>query len=57
MTAIRTFRYVRHHAIERYEELGWRRVETRLCHHDFWSIIMEWPGDGEPPEPAVEAAQ
>ncbi len=46
------FRYVRHNDVERYTALGWREVDDlRPCHHDFWSTIMRWEGEGEPKEP------
>ena len=54
---VTVFRYVRHHDVERYTAIGWQKVELRPCHHDFWSTILVWKGDGEPIDPEREKAE
>lgn len=49
------YRYVRHYDVERYTAIGWKRVENLApCHHDHWSTILQWAGEGEPKEPEKE---
>jgi hypothetical protein len=39
---IKTFKYVRHHEIERYEAQGWVRLRALDgTHHGFYSALME----------------
>jgi hypothetical protein len=55
---VTTYRYVRHHDVDRYTAIGWQEVdELRPCHHDFWSTILVWKGDGDPIEPEREKAE
>jgi hypothetical protein len=39
---IKTFKYVRHHEVQRYEALGWVRLRALDgTHHGFYSALME----------------
>ena len=46
---LRWFRYVRHAERERYEREGWLFADDLGPTHGRWSVLMEWPGPGEPP--------
>ncbi len=54
MTIHIVVRYVRHSLIPAYEDLGWEIVDDCWCyHHDHYSRLMQWIGEGEPVEPEV----
>ncbi len=42
-------RYVCGPRIAEYEAAGWRRLGLDFVHHDYYSEIMEWTGEGDPP--------
>lgn len=44
-------RYVLHSRVAEFEAMGWRRdpsVPHRPSHHDHYSVIMVWCGEGTP---------
>ena len=43
------FKYVRHDDVPHYETRGWRLIGPAPGHHGYYSCIMEWKGEGEPP--------
>ena len=46
----RWFRYVAKAHVAEYEAAGWRVVPLAgVSHHDVYSVIMEWMGQGDPP--------
>jgi hypothetical protein len=45
----RWFKYVRHADVPDYETRGWRLIGPAPGHHGYYSCIMEWKGEGEPP--------
>ena len=54
---VQTLRYVPYSRVAAYEALGWVRVPVRRAvHHDAYSVLLEWAGEGEPREP-VEVTQ
>jgi hypothetical protein len=45
------YKYVRGEDIPEWEDKGWEASDaTTACHHNAYSIIMKWTGDGDPPE-------
>ena len=46
------YRYVPYALIDRYMALGWT-WDGEMMHapHGCYAVLMEWEGDGEPPEP------
>lgn len=48
-------RYVAHHMVKLYEEMGWEVAGTGqgMGHHAHWSVAMKYtkPCEGSPPEP------
>lgn len=53
---IRWFRYVRHVDRKLFEEAGWLVAADLGPTHGHWSVLMEWPGPGDPPASTPEAA-
>ena len=48
--AIMFFKYVKRADVPRYLEAGWIMAQIGVpCHHDAYSVILEWTGIGEPP--------
>ncbi len=44
-------RYVVHTDVERMMALGWRVVDNmQTCHHGKYAVLMEWKGEGDPPQ-------
>ena len=43
------FAYVRHEEVSAREQQGWRVVADLGPVHGFWSVLMAWTGQGEPP--------
>ncbi len=50
--SVRVFRYVPRYRVAAYEAAGWIFAGELGPPHGFYSILMEWPLDGEPIEPA-----
>lgn len=48
MSDVSWFRYVRHAERADYEALGWVFSASLGLPHGLYSILMEWPGKGEP---------
>jgi len=46
-------RYIPHDDVGRYQAAGWS-VSSDLAHthHGAYAVLMQWVGDGEPPEAA-----
>ena len=42
------YRYVRHADRAAYEAAGWVFAGS-MGHHDVYSVLMRWTGEGEPP--------
>jgi hypothetical protein len=45
-------RYVGHAERAAYEAAGWVHPADLGAHHGRYSLLMEWRGAGDPPEPA-----
>lgn len=45
------FRFVPHHLVQAYKDLGWEDRGLSPGHHGAHSNTMRWEGDGEPREP------
>lgn len=48
---IRWFQYVPHARVEAFQALGWVAKGPAPGAHGEWSVVMEWKGAGEPPQP------
>ena len=47
---IQWLRYVVHSEIEKYKALGWEISDDLSgTSHGRWSVLMQWKGEGEPP--------
>lgn len=45
--------YVPHERVEEFRSKGWVAEDGDVpCHHNRWSRLMVWRGEGEPPEEA-----
>jgi hypothetical protein len=43
------YKYVRVEDVPEWEEKGWEvDAPARGCHHDAYSVVMRWLGDGDP---------
>lgn len=52
----RTFARVPHAHVEDWKREGWVVSDSApVPHHDFYTRMMEWKGDGEPKMPEVAA--
>lgn len=49
---IRWLRYVTHARVPAFEALGWVNRGPLLNHMGIYSVVMEWPHESDPPEPA-----
>ena len=48
-------RYVPGPRLAEWEALGWRHVDDgKIYHHDHYSCLCEWKGEGEPPIPVSQ---
>lgn len=43
------FRYVRHADVSRREAEGWTLAGDLGPTHGYWSVLMQWSGEGDPP--------
>lgn len=49
MSKITWSKFVLHHLVPQWEAKGWRKTKClEKTNHGYWSVLMEWTGEGEP---------
>jgi hypothetical protein len=45
------YRFVAHHRVHDYLNVGWHIASADIGHHSAWSVLMHWPCDCKMVEP------
>ncbi len=53
---VRYFTYVPRYLVTDYEAAGWIYAGELGPPHCFYSVLMQWAGEGEPTEPRLDAS-
>ena len=53
---MRWVRFILRERREEFEAVGWRIVDALDgTHHGTWSVLGEWEGEGDPPQPKAKS--